>query len=118
MAGEWLEEDDLSVYVVGGVPKSFEGDLKALVKDSGGEGHALRLDDELSDWVVSKVQGHNRPNNKRSPTSAALWRAFRALSAARYHLRHDDLRDEIRELRNRVEALWLDTSPLHEQPDA
>lgn len=119
MAHEWLERDDLSVYVIAGVPRSFNRDLKGIVKDQHGEdAEALRLDDDLARWVLAKVRGQKRASSKRSPGSKALWRAFRALAAARYHLRGDEeLDNEIRELRDQVESLWFQTSPMHQRDD-
>jgi hypothetical protein len=113
MSSEMLQRDDLSVFVVAGVPKSFKKKLQKLVESetqSGGE--TMMLDDELTEWVVTRLQGDKRRSHERTPASAALWRAFRALSAARYHLQEHELEPEIREVRNRVEELWQGVSPI------
>ena len=114
MAQEWLERDDLSVYVVAGAPKGFNRSLKAhLVKEVGEDTEALRVKDELSEWVLAQVKGEYRREAQKSPASKALWRAFRALAAARYHLRGDEEREAtLRDLRDQVEACWIETSPL------
>lgn len=114
MAQEWLERDDLSVYVVAGAPKGFNRSLKTHLENEVGEGtEALRLKDELSEWVLAQVKGEYRREAQKSPASKALWRAFRALAAARYHLRGDEEREAtLRELRDRVEACWIETSPM------
>lgn len=115
MAREWLEREDLSVYVVAGVPKSFNKQLKSMLqKKHGKDVESMRLDDDLAEWVLARIRGDKRASSKKSPASRALWRAFRALAAARYHLRGDsEMDDRIRELRDEVEQLWFVHSPLH-----
>jgi hypothetical protein len=110
---EWLEKDDLSVFVVSGVPNGFERDLKKrLQEDYGEDASLLRLKDTLEEWVVSRVRGEHRQERTRTPATKALWRAFRALAAALHHLRHEpDKETEIRAIRNRVEELWHDAQP-------
>jgi len=119
MAQEWLERDDLSVYIVAGAPKGFNRSLKAhLIDEVGEDTEALRVKDELSEWVLAQVKGEYRRENQRSPASKALWRAFRALAAARYHLRGDEEREAtLRDLRDQVEACWMETSPLMRNGD-
>lgn len=113
MASEMLERDDLSIYVVAGVPKSFKKKLQKFVDtESKSEGNVMLLEEELTEWVLSRLRGEKRRSHERTPASAALWRAFRALSAARYHLQDDELEIRVRELRSQVEELWRDTSPL------
>ncbi|MEX2526628.1 MAG: hypothetical protein WEA09_03245 [Gemmatimonadota bacterium] len=113
MASEMLERDDLSIYVVAGVPKSFKKKLQKFVDaESKAEGDVMLLEEELTEWVLSRLRGEKRRSHERTPASAALWRAFRALSAARYHLQDDELESRVRELRSQVEELWRDTSPL------
>ncbi len=119
VAHEWLEKEDLSVYVISDVPRSFHKELKSILHEQGEDVEVMRLDDDLSNWVLARVRGAKRQSSDRSPASEALWRAFRALSAARYHLRGDPKMDErIRKLRDRVEALWYKTSPMHDNGDA
>ena len=43
MAQEWLERDDLSVYVVAGAPKGFNRSLKTHLESEVGEGTQVRL---------------------------------------------------------------------------
>lgn len=113
MSSEMLQRDDLSVFVVAGVPKSFKKKLQKLVEtETQSSGDTMMLDDELTEWVVTRLQGDKRRSHERTPASAALWRAFRALSAARYHLQEHELEPEIREVRNRVEELWQEVSPI------
>lgn len=114
MAQEWLERDDLSVYVVAGAPKGFNRSLRDhLMKEVGEDTEALRVKDELSEWVLAQVKGEYRREAQKSPASKALWRAFRALAAARYHLRGDEEREAtLRDLRDQVEACWIETSPM------
>jgi len=119
MAQEWLERDDLSVYIVAGAPKGFNRTLKAhLLEEVGDDAEALRVRDELSDWVLAQVRGEYRKEAQKNPASKALWRAFRALAAARYHLRGDEEREAtLRDLRDQVEACWIETSPLMRNGD-
>lgn len=115
MSQEWLEREDLSVYVVAGAPKGFNRRLREFLKEElGEESESLRVKEELADWVLARVKGSYRRDTQTSPASQALWRAFRALAAARYHLRGYEEREEtLRRLRDEVEACWLETSPLH-----
>ncbi len=115
MASEMLQRDDLSVYVVAGVPKSFKKKLQQFVdsESKSAPGETMLLDEDMTEWVVARLRGEKRRNHERTPASAALWRAFRALSAARYHLQDQPMEDEVRDLRNRIEVLWRDVSPLH-----
>lgn len=114
MASEMLQRDDLSVYVVAGVPKSFKKKLQKFVdSESKSSGETMLLDEEMTDWVVARLRGEKRRSHEQTPASSALWRAFRALSAARYHLQDQPVEQEVRKLRNRIEALWRDVSPLH-----
>ena len=114
MASEMLQRDDLSVYVVAGVPKSFKKKLQKFVDtESKSSGETMLLDEEMTDWVVARLRGEKRRSHEQTPASSALWRAFRALSAARYHLQDQPIEQEVRKLRNRIEALWRDVSPLH-----
>lgn len=111
-----LERDDLTLYVLAGVPRSFKKKLQTFVeqeaKDDSG---VLLVDDELSEWVLARLRDEKRPRGKRSPASRALWRAYSALSAARYYLENESEEEEqVRELRRRVEELWKDVSPMFE----
>lgn len=118
MASEMLQRDDVSVYVVAGVPKSFKKKLQKFVeKESKTTGDVMLLDDEMTEWVVARMRGEKRRSHEQTPASAALWRAYRALSAARYHLQDQPLEKRIRDIRNQIEELWRDTSPLHEEPE-
>jgi hypothetical protein len=110
-----LERDDLSVYVLAGVPRSFKKKLQKFVeKEAKVDGDLMLLDDEITEWVVARLQGDKRRSHEKTPGSAALWRAFRALSAARYHLQDEEPEAQIRELRAQVEELWMSVSPVHE----
>jgi hypothetical protein len=113
-----LQRDDVSVYVVAGVPKSFKKKLQKFVDaESKSTGDTMLLDDEMTEWVVARLRGEKRRSHEQTPASSALWRAFRALSAARYHLQDQPLEDEVRTLRNRIEELWRTVSPLHDEED-
>ena len=71
MASELMERDDLTVYVVGGVPRSFRKKLSKFVdKESRTGGGIKLLDEELSDWVITKLRGETRRSHERTPTSA------------------------------------------------
>ena len=117
MAHDWLDQEDLSVFVVAGVPKGFNRKLsRFLEEEQGAETPSLRVTDELSPWILSRVRGHYRKSSSQSAASKALWRAFRALAAARYHLRGDEDREgALRTLRDEVEAHWMGVSPLHRE---
>lgn len=118
MASEMLQRDDLSVYVLAGVPKSFKKKLQKYVeKESKTDGDLMLVDEELMEWLIARLKGDKRRSHEQTPGSSALWRAYRALSAARYHLQEHELEAEVRDLRGRVEELWRQVSPLHEEPE-
>jgi hypothetical protein len=118
MAPEILQRQDLSIYVVAGVPKSFRKRLQKFVtQESKSDGDVMLLDDELTEWTLARVRGEKRRSHEQTPASSALWRAFRALSAARYHLQDNPLEGQIREVRDRIEELWRETSPVAESPE-
>lgn len=114
MAAEMLERDDLSVYIVAGVPKSFKSKLQKFVGEEAKEdGDAMLLNPDLTEWVVAKLRDEKRPSKSRTPASQALWRAYSALSAARYHLQNQSEEEErVRDLRRKVEELWRELSPM------
>jgi hypothetical protein len=113
MPHEWIETGEVTVFVVPKVKKSFdEGLAKLLKKEVGEKVEPFRLDDDLTTWVADRTSGKRRAKGQRSPAAKALWRAFRALAAARYHLRQDpDGEKELRALRDQVEALWMEKAP-------
>jgi hypothetical protein len=116
-----VERDDITVYLVAGVPKSFKRKLQKFVQQEAKEaGDIYMLEEELSDWVIAKVRNEKRGGRDRTPATAALWRAFSALSAARYHLQHSPEEEErVRELRSQVEEIWRDLSPMfHDEDEA
>jgi len=118
MASEMLQRDDISIYVIAGVPKSFKKKLQKFVEqESKTHGDVMLLDEEMTEWTVAQIRGEKRRSHEQTPASSALWRAYRALSAARYHLQDQPLESKIRELRGEIETLWRDTSPLHEEQD-
>jgi hypothetical protein len=113
-----LQRDDLSVYVVAGVPKSFKKKLQKFVgTESKSEGDVMLLDEEMTDWVLARVRGEKRRSHEQTPASSALWRAYRALSAARYHLQDQPIEEQIRKIRDEIEVLWRDASPLHREEE-
>lgn len=117
MGADIVERDDISVYLVAGVPKSFKRKLQKYVETEAKEaGDVYMLDDELADWVIARIRNEKRGGRDRTPATAALWRAFSALSAARYHLQHSPEEEErVRELRNQVEEIWRELSPMFEE---
>ena len=72
---------------------------------------------ELNKKTGAKLLDEKRPKGKRTPASRALWRAFTALSAARYHLQHTagEEGERVRELRTEVEELWRRVSPMFDE---
>lgn len=111
MASEMLQRSDLTAYIVAGLPKSFASKLKKYVQQQSDKGEAMQLDPEMTDWLVANLRGEKRRSHERTPASAALWRAYRALSAARFHLQDRPEEEQVRELRRLVEDLWRDLSP-------
>jgi ATP-dependent Clp protease ATP-binding subunit ClpA len=77
----------------------------------------MLLDDEMAEWTLARVRGEKRRSHEQTPASSALWRAFRALSAARYHLQDDPIEGRIREVRDQIEALWREASPEIAAPE-
>ncbi|MEX0935561.1 MAG: hypothetical protein WD013_01570 [Gemmatimonadota bacterium] len=118
MASEMLQREDLSIYVVAGVPKSFKKKLQKFVEsESKSDGDVMLLDEEMTEWVLARVRGEKRRSHEQTPASSALWRAYRALSAARYHLQDQPIEAKIRTIRDEIEELWRDTSPLHPEEE-
>lgn len=111
MANEMLQRPDLTAYVVAGLPKNFLSKLKKVAQEQGGDAEVMQLDEEMTDWLVAQMRGEKRRPHERTPASAALWRAYRALSAARYHLQDRPEEEPVRELRRLVEELWRELSP-------
>lgn len=117
MGVDLVERDDISVYLVAGVPKSFKRKLQKFVeKEAKEDGDVYMLDEELAEWVVARIRNEKRGGRDRTPATAALWRAFSALSAARYHLQHSPEEEvRVRDLRNQVEEIWRELSPMFEE---
>jgi hypothetical protein len=117
MSSETLERDDLSVYVIAGVPRSFKAKLQKLVEtESKKDGEVVLVSSDMAEWVIAQLRDQKRPSKSRTPASRALWRAFSALSAARYHLQNNAEEEErVRELRRRVEELWREVSPMFDE---
>ena len=115
MAHDWLERDDLAVFVVAGAPKGFGRSLtELLANEHEGEALAMKVDGDLTPWILARVRGEYRQARSKTPASEALWRAFRALAAARYHVRGDRrLEKGLKELRDEVEQYWMEVSPMH-----
>jgi ribosome-binding ATPase YchF (GTP1/OBG family) len=119
MASEIFQRDDLSVFVVAGVPRSFKDTLTEAVEEAtSGSGDVRLVNRELAEWFLAKVRETARKSHERTRASAALWRAFRALSAARYYLRYEKLEKEVREVRNEIEELWTLVSSLESSTKA
>lgn len=111
MASEILQRPDLTAYIVAGLPKNFLTKLKKAAREQSAEADVIQLDEEMTDWLVAQMRGEKRRPHERTPASAALWRAYRALSAARYHLQDRPEEEQVRELRRLVEELWRELSP-------
>ena len=118
MTVDLLEREDLSVYVVAGMPRSFKSRLRAFVEqEAKQDGDVLLVDEDLTEWMLARLRDEKRPRSKRTPASRALWRAYSALSAARYYLQDESEEEEqVRRLRSRVEELWREISPMFEEP--
>lgn len=114
---EILERDDLTVYVIAGVPRSFKKKLQEfVVQEAKDNGDVYQVDDDFSKWMIARLNDDKRPARQRNSASKALWRAFSALSAARYYLQDETEQEEqVRELRQRVEELWREASPMFEE---
>ncbi len=114
MSAATLERDDLSLYVIAGVPRSFKSKLQQLVqKETKSSGEVMLIPGDMTEWMISKLRDDKRPARDRTPASRALWRAYSALSAARYHLQNDPVEEErVRDLRRQVEDLWRQMSPM------
>lgn len=115
MASDMLEREELTVYVVAGLPRSFKKKLSQFVEaEAKDDGDLMLVDEEMTEWVLAKLRGEKRRSYEQTPASAALWRAYRALSAARYHLQDGPLEERVRGLRREIEDLWQSVSPLHD----
>ena len=114
MAPEMLKREDISVYAVAGVPRSFKKKLQKFVEEeSKTSGEVMLVDEDMTTWVVARLRGTKRRAHEQTPASSALWRAFRALSAAVYHLQEREMETKIRSIRSEVEELWRKASPTH-----
>jgi hypothetical protein len=120
MASEMLQRSDLTAYVVAGVPRSFHAKLRRQVEAETVGAEVMQVDPEMTDWLVARMREGKRRRHETTPASEALWRAYRALSAARYHLQDRPEEEQVRELRQLVENLWQEISPQFasdEKPD-
>ena len=111
MASEMLQREDLNAYVVAGLPKSFLAKLRKVAEKERADAEVIQLDEELTEWLVAQLRADKRRSHEQTHASAALWRAYRALSAARYHLQDQPEEAKVRELRHLVEELWREISP-------
>jgi hypothetical protein len=120
MASDILEREDLSLYVVAGVPRSFKRAMQEFVqREAKQDGDVLLIDDDLAEWLLARLRDEKRPRAKRTPAARALWRAYSALSAARYYLQDEEEEEEqVRQLRSRVEELWREVSPMFDDAPA
>ncbi|HET7275594.1 MAG TPA: hypothetical protein VFI91_10565 [Longimicrobiaceae bacterium] len=118
MSSEMLQRTDLSAYVVAGLPKSFGSKLRKFVEAEAENGESMQLDSEMVEWLVARLQGEKRRPHEQTPASAALWRAYRALSAARFHLQERPEEEQVRDLRRSVEELWRELSPQFAEDEA
>jgi hypothetical protein len=119
MSAETLERDDLSIYVIAGVPRSFKSKLQQFVaQEAKDKGDVVLIGQDMAEWVIAKLRDEKRPSKSRTPASQALWRAYSALSAARYHLQNHTAEEErVRELRRKVEELWRELSPMFNEEE-
>lgn len=119
MSAETLERDDLSIYVIAGVPRSFKSKLQQFVAQEAKEkGDVVLVGQDMAEWVIARLRDEKRPSKSRTPASQALWRAYSALSAARYHLQNHTAEEErVRELRRKVEELWRELSPMFNEEE-
>jgi hypothetical protein len=117
---EIFDREDVVLYAVAGVPRSFKKKLESIVAEEAKEdGAVAALDEELTEWALARLKDKKLARGKRTPASRALWRAYSALSAARYYLETESQEEEqVRELRSRVEALWREVSPLFDDEPA
>jgi hypothetical protein len=111
MSSEMLQRSDFTAYLIAGLPKSFLPRLRKFVATEVEGAEVMQLDEDLTEWLLANVQGDKRRSHQRTPASAALWRAYRSLSAARYHLANQPEEEQVRELRRLVEELWREISP-------
>lgn len=114
MSAATLEREDLSLYLIAGVPRSFKAKLVQLVlKETKEKGEVMLVPPVMTEWMVARLRDDKRPARDRTPASRALWRAYSALSAARYHLQNEPEEEEkVRELRREVEEMWRAMSPM------
>ena len=118
MSSDIFLRDDLSIYVLAGVPRNFKTTLSKLVEETAkGSGEVKQVNGEMTEWFLAKLREDSRRSYERTPASAALWRAYRALSAARYHLQDKALEEQVRDIRNEIETLWNLVSPLSNGDD-
>ena len=118
MASEMLEGEDSSIYIVAGVPEGFDKKLRKLVASEAKSDSDVKLVDErMTDWLVAYVKGEKRRRHEWTEGSSALWRAYLELSAALYHLQDQPTETKIRDIRDRIEELWREASPVHDEAE-
>jgi hypothetical protein len=117
MSNEMLQRSDMTAYLMAGLPKSFLSKLRKYVAAEVEGAEVMQIDEELTEWLLANLQAEKRRPHQRTPASAALWRAYRALSAARYHLANQPEEEQVRELRRLVEELWREISPQFPEED-
>ena len=118
MASKILEREDSSMYVVAGVSESFKKKLQKLVaSEAKSDSDVLLLDEGMTEWVLAHVKGEKRLIYERTEGSSALWRAYVQLTAALYDVQDQPTETKIRDIRDRIEELWREASPLHEEAE-
>ncbi len=107
-----------SIYIVAGVPASFKKELQKLVaSEAKSDSDVMLLEERMTDWVLAYVKGEKRRRHERTEGSSALWRAYVQLSAALYHLQDQPTETKIRNIRDRIEELWREASPLGDEAE-
>ena len=118
MASEMLEWEDSSIYIVAGVPESLKKKLQKLVaSEAKSDSDVMLLDAGMTDWVLAYVKGEKRRSHERTEGSSARWSAYLQLTAALYHLKDQSTEAKIRDIRDQIEELWREASPLHAETE-
>ena len=118
MASKILEREDSSMYVVAGVSESFKKKLQKLVaSEAKSDSDVLLLDEGMTEWLLTYVREEKRRNHERTEGSSALWSAYLHLTGALYHVQDQPIETKIRDIRERIEELWREASPLHDEEE-
>ena len=72
MSSEMLLREDLTAYIVAGLPKSFLSKVRKLAEAERANSEVIQLDEEMTEWLVAQlarrvVSGPHPPSRRMDP---------------------------------------------------